>query len=146
MLELNLPAYDCKIKKKEGRLYIWDLIRRKFIQLSPEEWVRQHFINFLITEHKIPILFFSLEHRQQYNSLDKRSDIIVWDKDLNPLLLIECKASHIEITQSTLMQLNSYNDGLKASYIGITNGMQHFFYKKEENQYLQIERLPTLWI
>src|SRR6185437_1828530 len=78
MLSLNLPAYEHKIKKKEGKLFIWDRIRKKYIVLQPEEWVRQHFINFLIETKKVPVSHISLEQGHQYNSLAKRTDILVW--------------------------------------------------------------------
>jgi hypothetical protein len=141
MLTLNLPAFDHKIKKKDGRLFIWDVIRKKYIVLQPEEWVRQHFIHFLIEEKKVPASLISLEFGQNYNSLSKRCDIVVWDADLKPLLLVECKASHIAINSDVFFQANTYNSLLGVKFVILTNGIVHH-YSAKTNWFDNIDGLP----
>jgi hypothetical protein len=142
MLSLNLPGYDYKIKQKEGRLFIWDRIRKKYISLQPEEWVRQHFINWLIEEKKVPVSLISLEYGQHYNSLSKRCDIVVWDANLKPLLLVECKASHIAIDEDVYFQAVTYNSKLNVKYMVLTNGLVHQYFTREDDHYKFIQELP----
>jgi len=142
MLSLNLPPYEHKLKKKEGKLFIWDRIRKKYIVLQPEEWVRQHFVNWLIEIKKVPVSHISLEQEHQYNSLSKRTDILVWDAELKPLILVECKASHIEITDDAFFQAAAYHSQIGARYIILTNGLAHHYFVKKENGFVRIEELP----
>ena len=142
MLQLNLPVFDYKIKKKDGRLCIWDSIRKKYIVLQPEEWVRQHFINYLVAHKNIPSSRISLEYGQQYNTLAKRCDIVVWDENLKPFLLVECKASHIEINESVFFQAATYNSSLDVKYMVLTNGMVHQYYMKEASGFIALGELP----
>ncbi|MCX6351790.1 MAG: type I restriction enzyme HsdR N-terminal domain-containing protein [Bacteroidetes bacterium] len=127
MLQLNLPEFGCKVSKKEGKLFIFDIIRKKNVVLTPEEWVRQHFINFLMVEKNISPNRISLELPAKYNRLSKRCDIVVWDANLHPLLLVECKAPFVEITHKTLHQISTYNSVIDAPYLALTNGLVHFF-------------------
>jgi hypothetical protein len=126
LLTLNLPPYKADIREKEGKLYIFDPIRMKSLRLSPEEWVRQHFVNFLIEYKKIPRTLISLELGQKYLELQKRCDIVVWDREKKPLLIVECKAPHIAIDKNTLFQAGVYNHVLKAARIILTNGLVHW--------------------
>src|ERR1039458_34602 len=142
MLTLNLPTFEHKIKQKEGRLFIWDRIRKKYIALQPEEWVRQHFINYLIEEKKVPASLISLEYGQNYNSLSKRCDIVVWDDNLKPILLVECKASHVAIDEDVYFQAVTYNSQLNVKYMVLTNGMAHQYFIRNENGFAIIEELP----
>jgi len=142
MLELNLPSYEYKLKKRDGKLLIWDRIRKKYIVLQPEEWVRQHFVNYLIEIKNIPVSHISLEQGHQYNSLAKRTDILVYDNELKPLLLVECKASHIEINDDVLFQAVTYQSQIQVKYICLTNGLVHHYFEKRENGFVKIEELP----
>ena len=142
MLSLNLPVFEYKLKKKEGKLFIWDRIRKKYIVLQPEEWVRQHFVNWLIEIKKVPVSHISLEQGHEYNNLAKRTDILVWDAELKPLLLVECKASHIEITYDTFAQAMTYLSTLKAKYVALSNGLTHIYFKNEKDGFQKIEELP----
>jgi hypothetical protein len=142
MLTLNLPAFGHKIKKKDGKLFIWDRIRKKYIVLQPEEWVRQHFINFLIEEKKVPASLISLEYGQNYNTLSKRCDIVVWDDNLKPLLLVECKASHIAIDDDVFFQAVTYHSQLGVRFLVLTNGIAHHFYSMNIHDFQLIENLP----
>jgi hypothetical protein len=123
---LNLPAFEYKIKKQENKPFIWDEIRKKHVLITPEEWVRQHFIHFLIGNN-YPKTLISVETGLKYNQLQKRSDILVLDRFGEPFFLIECKAPKIKIDQKVLNQAIFYNQVIKAPFVGLTNGLQHFF-------------------
>jgi len=123
MLELNLPKYKYRIEQRAGKLAIFDPIRKKFIVLTPEEWVRQHFLNFLNTHLKYPASLTSVETGHKYNSLTKRSDIMVRDNALKPLVLVECKAASVAIDDSTIRQLAVYNTQCNARLLIATNGL-----------------------
>ena len=123
MIKLNLPDFDYKLKKAEGKVWIFDVIRKKYLVLTPEEWVRQHVVHFLITHKKYPKTLIKLEGALNYNQLQKRSDIVVFDRAGRPWMIVECKAPAIPITIATLEQVSVYNAALKASFIGVTNGL-----------------------
>jgi predicted type IV restriction endonuclease len=126
MYKLNLPSYTPTLKKEEGKVWIFDLIRKKYIVLTPEEWVRQHFINYLIVELKYPKSLFRIEGSLTYNKLQKRSDILVFDRNGKPWMLIECKSPTIKLHQKAFNQVAVYNMTLGAKYLAVTNGMAHF--------------------
>lgn len=142
MLKLNLPEFGHKIKQKEGKLYIYDIVRKKYVVLQPEEWVRQHLIHYLINAKNISPNHIKLEHGISYSELQKRSDIIVWNRELKPILLIECKAPHIEIDAKTIFQLGIYNSDMNVQYLGLSNGIKHYYYQRIEDEYVIIEELP----
>ncbi len=123
MDNLNLPAYNHKLKKINDKLCIWDIIRKKYIVLTPEEWVRQHFIHHLINEHQYPKGLIKLESSLNYNQLLKRTDIQVFDRSGSLFMIIECKAPYIELSSSVFAQAAQYNLVLKAQYLTICNGM-----------------------
>lgn len=123
---LNLPAIQPILQEIEGRMLIFDSIRKKHLVLSPEEWVRQHWISFLTLQLDFPKGLISLEKGMKYNQLQKRTDILVWDKKMNLHLLIECKAPKIKITQKTLEQACMYQKELKPKYLILSNGISHF--------------------
>lgn len=123
---LNLPSFPCKVKEVDGKPYIFDIIRRKFVFLSPEEWVRQHFIHLLIDRYRYPRSLFAVETGIYYNTLKKRSDIMVLGTDGNPFLLVECKAPAVRIRNNVFYQIGRYNFSLKPKYLVVTNGLEHF--------------------
>jgi hypothetical protein len=126
MFKLNLPPFDYKLQKADGKVWIFDVIRKKYIVLTPEEWVRQHFINYLITDLKYPRALLKIEGGLMYNQLQKRSDIVVFDREGNPWMIIECKSPSLHLSENTLQQAAAYNASLKAKYLTITNGLVHF--------------------
>lgn len=134
MLKLNLPSFDYKLRKEEGKVWIFDGIRKKYIVLTPEEWVRQHFIHYLINEKKYPRSLMRIEGGLRYNALQKRSDIVVYDVKGLPWLVVECKAPHEPISQATVHQASVYNATLKAPYIAVTNGIHHVWAKVDWTQ------------
>ena len=126
MLKLNLPPFDYKLKKAEGKIWIFDGIRKKFIVLTPEEWVRQHFIHYLISDKKYPRSLIKVEGGLLYNQLQKRTDIVVFDRQGKPWMIVECKSPALQVSASTLSQASVYNTTLKAEFICVTNGLVHF--------------------
>lgn len=143
-LSLNFPEFEFKIQESEGKLSIFDSLRKKYLILTPEEWVRQHMISFLVLHRNYPKGLFSLEKEVIYNSLQKRFDILVLDRAGSPFLLIECKAPEVSLSKKTVEQVAVYNKTLGASFMGISNGRQHLFlkYNPEVKNYDQISDLP----
>ena len=109
MIKLNLPAFDCVVKKEEGKFFILDIIRKKYLVLTPEEWVRQHFVNYLVTELKYPKALIKIEGGLTFNKLSKRSDIVVFNRNGEPWMIVECKSPNQKINQSTMRQASVYN-------------------------------------
>ncbi len=126
MKQLNLPQYSFRISGKEGEEKILDTIRKKYVRLTPEEWVRQNFIRYLISEGKYPPGLIGIEVMSKYNDLKKRVDILVHDRAGNPVLIVECKAPEVEINDKVFDQIATYNMGFKVPYIIVTNGLDHY--------------------
>ena len=140
MLQLNFPAYNFRLKNSENKIYIFDVIRKKFVVLQPEEWVRQHLVHYLISEKKYPVSLINVEKQLELNGLKKRYDVVVFNSKGNIEILVECKAPKINIDQSTFDQIARYNMNLKANYLIVTNGLEHFYckmdYDKEKYTFL----------
>lgn len=140
--DLNLPVYHARIEKNGDEHRIFDIIRRKFVVLSSEEWVRQHFINFLVTEKKYPVSLISVERGHKLNSLQNRTDILVYNKFGLPWLLVECKAPSIQLSEKTLQQALRYHLKLNVNYLVITNGLEHYCCKRLSKEFVFIDNLP----
>ena len=123
MRELNFPTYDFKVKRDGDKLQIFDRIRKKWFILQPEEWVRQHVIWFLIEEKKYPESLIAIEKSLKVNQLTKRFDIVLYNTNATPIMIIECKAPEIKIDDKTLHQALRYNSVIKAPYLLLTNGI-----------------------
>lgn len=140
MLELNLPSFDINVKKIGGKLSILDPLRRKFVALTPEEWVRQHFVNFLLREKGYPAALIANEIQIDLNKMKKRCDSVVYNRDLSPLMIIEYKAPDVDITQQVFDQIVRYNIVLKVKYLIVSNGLNHYCciidYNKQSFNYL----------
>lgn len=140
MLELNLPSFDINVKKIGGKISILDPLRRKFVALTPEEWVRQHFVNFLLREKGYPAALIANEIQIDLNKLKKRCDSVVYNRDLSPLMIIEYKAPDVDITQQVFDQIVRYNIVLKVKYLIVSNGLNHYCcimdYDKQSFNYL----------
>ena len=145
MKALNLPAYQFKLKQLGDRTQIFDKIRKKYVALTPEEWVRQNFLQYLIQEKKFPALLISVEAGLKYNQLQKRMDVLIYDKQGNPYLMVECKAPEVKITQDVFDQIARYNLVFKVKYLVVTNGIHHFccFMDYEKNTYHYLEQVPV---
>jgi hypothetical protein len=141
---LNLPPFEPKLKEMDGKLGIFDSLRKKFLILTPEEWVRQHWINFLINHLEYPKGLVALEKGIVYNKLQKRTDLVVWNKEGNPYLLIECKAPAIKLTQKTMEQACLYHQKIKSKYLIISNGMNHLSmeWMEDSKQFIQMKSFP----
>jgi len=144
--KLNLPQFEVNIKEDNGKLFIYDCIRKKYILLTPEEWVRQHFLNLLIQHYKYPKSLIKVESGLRYNQLLKRSDIIIYDRNGNPYILIECKTSELKLNQSGFNQVSVYNKTINAKYLVLTNGLKTFCCKieSENGTYEYVNDLPEI--
>lgn len=126
MLALNLPHYSCKITGKEGKRYIFDVLRKKYVCLTPEEWVRQHFVHYLLDYKRYPQGLLANEVQIKLNGTQKRCDTVLYDRNLNARMIIEYKAPHIEITQAVFDQITRYNMKLRVEYLVVSNGINHY--------------------
>ncbi|MDR1887190.1 MAG: type I restriction enzyme HsdR N-terminal domain-containing protein [Prevotellaceae bacterium] len=143
-MQLNLPPFEHRIKNSEKGKLIFDFVRNKYVALTPEEWVRQNFLQYLIQVKKMPKSLIRVEMSLELNGLAKRSDIVVHSRRGDPLLAVECKASEVKITQAVFEQLARYNLQLNVPYLVVTNGITHFCCKfsETEQQYLFLEDIP----
>lgn len=141
---LNLPPYPFRISEHEGQLFIFDEIRKKNMVLTPEEWVRQHFVQYLIQIKKYPKSLIRLEGGLTLNGLSKRSDITIYNREGQKILLVECKAPAIKIDQKVFEQVARYNWVHKAPVIGVTNGLIHYqcIIDFSNSSYRFIEEIP----
>lgn len=141
---LNLPTCDLNVRRNGIKKEIFDSIRKRFVVLTPEEWVRQHFIQFLLNELHVPASLIGVETSLKYNGLSKRSDIVVYDRRGKPAMAIECKASTVKIDQKVFDQLARYNMVLNVSYLVVTNGMVHYCCQinKLDGSYSFLQEIP----
>ncbi len=141
MLDLNFPRYTFRFKNSENKIAIFDELRKKFVVLTPEEWVRQHCARFLINDKNYPKNHINLEKKLMLGKLIKRYDLVIFNPDGSIHLIVECKAPNIKITQETFDQIARYNLSLNATYLMVTNGLQHYFcsldYKAEKYYFLK---------
>lgn len=144
MIALNFPAFTFRCQEIADKKYIFDGIRKKFVVLTPEEWVRQHVVAYLLQVKKISKSLISLEKKVVINGLIKRYDIVVYNSEGSIFLLVECKEPKVKITQETFDQIARYNLSLKADYLMVTNGLHHVFCKLDylEKKYHFLNDLP----
>lgn len=142
---LNLPPFEHKITKSGANYMIFDAIRRKNVVLTPEEWVRQHFVHYLINTLSYPKSLISIERGANYNKLQKRSDLCVYNQQGKPHLLVECKATYVPITQEVVKQVSVYNQTLRAQFVAVTNGLEHFCWQVdfETKQFQPLQGIPA---
>ena len=141
--ELNLPQYSFKITGNEGSEMILDRIRKKYVRLTPEEWVRQNFVQYLINEGKYPAGLIAIEAAFLQNKLRKRVDILVHNRRGNPVMVVECKEPAVKIDEKTCDQIVSYNLKLRVPYILVTNGIVHYAYKfTPDSGYAPLDYIP----
>lgn len=126
MTELNLPPFRYQLQQQAGRTTIFDTIRKKYVVLTPEEWVRQHFINYLIHHLRYPKALVSVESGLRYNHTLRRSDIVVYTREGTPFMVIECKAPSVVLSAAVFEQIAVYNQSLQAHYMTVTNGQDHY--------------------
>ena len=126
MQNLNFPSFDIKTRVLDGQSQVFDPIRKKYVALIPEEWVRQHVIYYLVEERKYSINLMAVEHPFTINRVKHRADIVAFDSLGRPILVVECKAPEVNIDDSTIHQVTRYNLFLRAPFIIVTNGLVHF--------------------
>lgn len=126
MQTLNLPETDLKIINKDGRLHVFDILRRKYVSLTPEEWVRQQFVHFLILHKGYPVECIGNEISITLNNTKKRCDSVVYGRNAQPIMIIEYKSPQVEITQNVFEQISRYNIRLKVEWLIVSNGMHHY--------------------
>mgnify|MGYP000238570404 FL=1 len=144
MQKLNFPKYNFRFKNNENKTLIFDIIRKKFVILTPEEWVRQHTLHFLITEKKYPVSYINVEKQLLLNDSVKRYDIVIFKNDGDVEIIIECKAPSITINQVSFDQIARYNLALNSNLLMVTNGLTHYFCKMDikNKRYLFLRDLP----
>lgn len=126
MQKLNLPLAKLRVKQIGDKRYVFDAIRRKYLVLTPEEWVRQHYVHYLINEKQVPSGLIALEKGLKVNSMSRRTDIVIYSQDAMPLVIVECKAASVPITQKVFEQIARYNMSLQVPFLVVTNGVQTY--------------------
>ncbi|NHM02855.1 type I restriction enzyme HsdR N-terminal domain-containing protein [Flavobacterium difficile] len=144
MQKLNFPSYSFRFKNSENKVAIFDEIRKKFVVLTPEEWVRQHTVFYLMEACNFPKSLLNVEKQVKINGMNKRYDIVVFNSDGSIFLIVECKQPNVPISQNTFDQIARYNFILKAEYLMVTNGLNHYFCQMdfEKEQYTFLKELP----
>ncbi|MFP4845927.1 type I restriction enzyme HsdR N-terminal domain-containing protein [Winogradskyella sp. PE311] len=145
MQELNFPKFEYRFKSTENKVSIFDVIRKKFIILQPEEWVRQHCIHYLINQKKYPKSLINVEKELTINGLKKRYDIVIFNSDGSIYLIVECKSHSIRINQDTFDQIARYNLVLNANLLMVTNGLNHYYCQMDtvKEEYSFLEDIPN---
>lgn len=145
MQKLNFPTCAFKLKSSENKTLIFDIVRKKYVIVTPEEWVRQHVVHFLLKEKNYPISLIAIEKQLKINKRVKRTDIIVYNKQGTPEILIECKAPSVKITQTTFDQIARYNLSANSNFLMVTNGLAHYFCQidTDKETYIFLEDIPS---
>lgn len=145
MHKLNFPNYGLEIRESAGQLAVFDVIRKKWVPLLPEEWVRQHAVQFLVHEKGFPAGLISIEKGFKYQGMQQRADIVAYNRRGEALLMVECKAPSVQIGQAVFDQAARYNRVIRAAYLYVTNGLQHYCCKIDwaANSYTFVEDLPA---
>ncbi len=141
---LNLPAFSHKIKESDGKKYIFDPVRKKYVFLSPEEWVRQHLMHYLMMHIQIPKSLIRVENALTFNKLQKRSDLQVYNREGKIFILAECKSPDIALNDKTVKQICTYNETIKAPYLLITNGIDLFCWSAQKDKIEFLDKVPSL--
>ncbi|WP_372946419.1 type I restriction enzyme HsdR N-terminal domain-containing protein [Muriicola sp.] len=145
MENLNFPGYRFRFKNSENNPLIFDVVRKKFVVLQPEEWVRQHVVRYLHEDKNYPLSLINVEKQIKVHTLSKRFDVVVFSPKGDIEILVECKAPKIKITEDSFDQAARYNLDLKARFLLVTNGLDHYFCRidYENSSYIFIEDLPS---
>lgn len=145
MEALNLPTYSFTIKSEDGRSMIFDPVRRKYVVLTPEEWVRQNFLMYLVREKGFPASLIAVEKEFSFNRMKKRSDILAHNRQGEPVFLVECKAPSVQVSREVFDQIGLYNLSFRVPWLVVTNGMKHYCcrYNRETASYEFTDRIPA---
>ena len=142
MLHINYPQYNFRLKKEKDKDFIFDVVRHQWIVLTPEEWIRQNFLQYLIQVKNYPPSLLSIEKMISLGELKKRCDIVVYDRNALPWMIIECKEMNVALNPKVLEQILRYHITLPAKYLVITNGSYCYGFEKKEEQFFEIHQLP----
>ena len=144
MMSLNLPPYETKIAEREGKRQIFDPLRKSYVALTPEEWVRQHFVNYLLQYKGYPTTLTANEVGITLNGMSRRCDTVIYDKSLKPRAIVEYKAPTVKITKEVFAQISRYNLVLRVDYLIISNGLQHYCCRMdyENNSFTFLQEIP----
>ena len=126
MTTLNLPSFQHQLQRRAGKVAIFDIIRRKYVALTPEEWVRQHFVHYLIHQLSYPKALINVENGLRYNQMARRSDVLVFARTGEPFMVVECKAATVSLSPRVFEQVAVYGKSLQAHYLTVTNGLEHY--------------------
>lgn len=143
MVKVEFPKFDFRIKEEQGKELIFDEIRKQWVRLTPEEWVRQNFIQYLIQTKNYPSVLIAVEKEVKLGELKKRFDILVYNQQHQPWMMIECKAMEVQLTEEVLQQVLRYNISVPVEYLVITNGSYTYCYGKS-NALIETDGLPSL--
>jgi len=148
MQKLNLPEYSFRTKNTNGKDYIFDPLRKKFVRLTPEEWVRQNFVKFMISEKKYVPSLIAVETLVKVNENPQRADLVIFDRSANPILIAEFKAPNIKISQQSFDQIVRYNMPLRVKFLIVSNGLEHYCCSMNyiENNYSFLTEIPDFTI
>ncbi|MGN6533697.1 MAG: type I restriction enzyme HsdR N-terminal domain-containing protein [Ginsengibacter sp.] len=142
MIKIEFPKRQIKIEQRDGVNEIFDIIRKKWLILSPEEWVRQNILDYLLISKKYPASLISVEKEIKLGELKKRCDIVVYDRQANPWMIIECKEMNVSLSQKTMEQILRYHITLPAKYLIITNGIYSFGFMKKDGTFSETNVFP----
>ena len=144
MLRLNLPIFEFAIRKLNKNNQIFDSFRKKYVELTPEEWVRQNFLRYLVEEKKYPASLLAVEMEIGIGKLKKRCDAVIYSREMKPIVIVECKAATVKIAQEVFDQAARYNLALNVKYLSLTNGFEHFFCKvnQEKKNFEFLNEIP----
>ena len=144
MQKLNLPTFNLKLKSNENKTLIFDCLRKKYVVLTPEEWVRQHFVRYLMEFKKYPSSLIAIEKQLIINQLKKRTDIVIFNKRGIPYIIVECKAPKVKISQVVFDQIARYNLKLNATFLVVTNGLEHYYCRLDSvnKRYVFLSDIP----
>lgn len=145
MQELNLPKYEAKVIRKDGKPFIFDAVRRQYVALTPEEWVRQHFVHFLIHHKGYPQALMANEVQLKLNGMSRRCDTVIYNRALQPRIIVEYKAPTVSITQKVFDQICRYNMVLQVDYLIVSNGLAHYCCKVDNvnKTYTFLQEIPA---
>ncbi|HLP35845.1 type I restriction enzyme HsdR N-terminal domain-containing protein [Lacibacter sp.] len=143
MIKVDFPVPSFRIKEENGKEVIFDDLRKQWVRLTPEEWVRQNLIQYMLQVKKYPAAFIGIEKEIALGELKKRFDLLVFDRNHQPWMMIECKAMDVELTDKVLEQIIRYNMSVPVSYLVISNGTYTYAWVKEKNRLISITELPV---
>ena len=143
MIKIEFPSYQYKIKKEADKEFIFDEVRKQWMVLTPEEWVRQNFLQYLIQVKKYPASLIAVEKELMLGELKKRTDIVVYNAATKPWMIIECKEMNVPLDEKVLQQILRYNISVPVSFLIITNGSYCFGFEKKNNDFIELTALPV---